>query len=332
MTKTVPDPQTDRALWMTRGTFGLMVHWLAPGPQPEKGERIPNLDRTVDAFNVSRFLADFHASGADWLIFTIGQNSGFYAGPNATLDKFVGKPGHCSRRDLVGEIAHGVHAQKKRFIAYLPAEVAAQSHEIHQAFAWNPADQSEFQTRYCAFIRDYALRLGKHLDGWWFDGCYTWDVFPNAVRRWSDWCDAARAGNPDAALAFNDGSFCIGETRPPTPLQDYLSGEVEQLRDGAIRLGRGKDAPTHLPQSRFIPGTRCQWHALLPIDCGPDMAWAHDTPGPMGPPRFSDAELFAFVKRCRAAGGAVTLNVGIYQEGHLGAATLDQLQRLRGAL
>lgn len=317
----------DRTEWMRRGRYGLMVHWLAPGPPPEHGEPVIDLNRAVDAFNLTRFLDDFGASGADWLIFTLGQNSGYYASPNATLDRLVG-PGHGSRRDLAGEIARGVHKQGRRFIAYLPAEVNAQSEDIHRGFAWNPADQSEFQHRYTSFIREYAVRYGKDLDGWWFDGCYTWPVFPNSQYRWPEWCAAARAGNPDAALAFNDGSFCVGNTAPLTPLQDYLSGETEVLKDGMIRLGREDDAPMYLPKTRFAPGTACQWHALVPIDC----FWAHQQPGPMEPPRYSDEDLFAFVKRCRAVGGAVTLNVGIYQEGHLGTQTLAQLDRLASAL
>ncbi|MDQ2732311.1 MAG: hypothetical protein M3Y56_11675 [Armatimonadota bacterium] len=313
-----------RTDWMTRGSFGMMVHWIAPGPAPEKGEWIRDLNRAVDGFDVAGFLDQFRQSGASWLIFTIGQNSTYYASPNATLDGWAG-PGHTSRRDLALEIARGVHKQGKRFIGYLPAEVNAPE-PLHNAFRWNPADQTEFQHRYTAFIREYSERYGKHLSGWWFDGCYTWPEFPNRLYDWPLWCDAARAGNPNAVVAFNDGSFCTGNTKPLTPLQDYLSGEVETLQDGKIRLGRGKDAPLYLPTSRWVDA--CQWHALVPIDC----FWAHETPGPMEPPRYPDAELFSFVKSCKAVGGAVTLNVGIYQEGHIGPATLAQLERLSEAL
>jgi hypothetical protein len=323
---TMPEKK-HRADWMSKGKFGMMVHWLAPGPPPEKGEWINDLNRAVDAFDLDRFLKQFRATGADWLIFTIGQNSGYYASPNATLDRLAG-PGHCSRRDLVLEIAQGVHKLGKRFIAYLPAEVNAQSEQIHRAFAWNPADQSEFQRRYTDFLREYAQRFGKRLDGWWFDGCYTWPVFHNSLYKWDLWCAAARAGNPDAALAFNDGSFCIGITKPLTPMQDYLSGETEKLLNGRIRLGREENAPLYLPESRFAPGTECQWHSLLFIDA----FWGHAKPGPMEPLLYSDEELFSFVKSCRKVGGAVTLNVGIYQEGHIGEEAEKQLARLARAV
>lgn len=316
-----------RAEWMA-GRWGVMVHWIAPGPAPEKGEWIHDLNRAVDRFNLPRFLDQLHETGAGWLIFTIGQNTTYYASPNATLDRLAG-PGHCSRRDLVLEIAEGVGKQGKHFVGYLPSEVAAPK-ALHSAFGWRENDptQAEFQKRYTGFIREYAERLGKRLSGWWFDGCYTWPVFPNRNYDWPLWTAAARAGNPDAALAFNDGSFCVGITQPVTPHQDYLSGEVEVLKEGKIRLGREEDASLLLPKSRFVEGTECQWHALVPIDC----FWGHAKPGPMEPPRYSDADLFSFVRSCCSVGGAVTLNVGIYQEGHLGEATVAQLKRLKAAL
>jgi hypothetical protein len=228
---------------------------------------------------------------------------------------------------LVLEIAQRLHKNGKRFIGYLPSEANAPV-ALHEAFQWNPKDQSGFQKRYTTFVREYAERYGKLLSGWWFDGCYTWDVFPNSTYDWPLWADAARAGNHDAALAFNDGSFCIGKTQPLTPLQDYTSGEANAIHDGAVCLGGDEKAPTFMPKSRFVEGTDCQWHALLPIDC----FWGHNQPGPMEPPKYSDENLFRFVKNFKSVQGAVTLNVGIYQEGHIGEKTLAQLKRLSKSL
>lgn len=312
-----------RTAWMA-GHWGMMCHWIAPGPAPEKGEPITDLNRAVDAFELSHFLEQFHASGASYLILTIGQNSACYASPNKTLDRLAG-PGHASRRDLILEIATGVHRLGKRFIAYLPAEIKAPE-ALHKGFAWNPADQTEFERRYTAFIREYSERFGKLIDAWWFDGCYTWPDFPNKNRRWQMWIDAARAGNPARPVAFNDGSLLIGASVPPTPLQDYLSGECAGFRDGKIILGNGDKTSLFLPSGRFVEGTDIQFHVMTPIDCGGE--WAHMKAGPMARPRFTDAELFAPVLHTLKVGGMVTLNVGISQEGHLGAQTVAQLQRV----
>lgn len=333
----------DRTAWMT-GRFGLMNHWLFPGVLPEREPSARTLDEAVDRFDVDRLVEDVCQCGADWLIFTLGQNTGFYASPNPVIERLAGT-GHCSQRDLAYEIAARLHQAGKRFIAYLPCEVAANT-SMHPGFAWRAApdtDQAEFQRRYTQAVSAWAERFGDLLDGWWFDGCYTWPVFHSRYMDWPLWLDAARAGNPNAAVTFNDGSFCIGNLTPVHPAHDYLSGETEMLIDGWVRLGRDADAHTHLPAGRFVAGTTCQWHSLLPIDCfwmhgSPPPAFLPDQPfhytvpdgyGPMEPPVYSDAELGRFLHTCLDAGGAVTFNVGIYQEGHLGRDTVEQLRRIK---
>src|ERR1700744_134813 len=92
-----------RADWLA-GKWGLMTHWIAPGPGSETGHRITDLNAAVDAFDVPAFIRQFEATGAHHLIFTVGQNTTYYSSPNAVMDKYMG-PGHCPRRDLVLEIA-----------------------------------------------------------------------------------------------------------------------------------------------------------------------------------------------------------------------------------
>jgi hypothetical protein len=218
---------------------------------------------------------------------------------------------------------------------------------MHAGMAWNTqvgTEQFEFQDRYTSAVRAWAERLGNLLDGWWFDGCYTWPIFHNRHMIWDLWYAAARAGNPNALVTFNDGSFCVGNTLPVRPEHDYLSGETEMLVNGRARLGRETDeVPGHLPEERFVAGTTCQWHSLLPVDCfwmhgadGP--AWVPGHPyqtvprgvksAPMEPPLYRDEELGRFLSSCLAVGGAVTFNVGIYQEGHLGEETVKQIARI----
>ena len=304
-----------RADWMAQGSFGIMVHYLISPPGDTAEQKTAEFNRIVDGFDLDAFIAQFESTGADWLIFTIGQNTGYYCSPNEFLDNAA--PGHTSRRDLILQIAQRLDALGKRFIAYLPSEVNAQTEEIHQAFAWNPADQSEFQRRYQQFVRDYAVKSGKLLDGWWFDGCYTWDVFHNSLYDWPAWISAARAGNPGAIVAYNDGAFCIGKLKPVTLLEDYHAGEVHMLVDGQIKLGHDDDSPLYLPTERFIDGV--QWHALVPVD---------STFEGGAPYHYSDEELFEFVRRCKSVGGAVTLNLPIGHDGIVPEESIAQMQRL----
>jgi hypothetical protein len=312
-----------RADWLSRGSFGLMVHYLIAPAGNTPAAKTADFDRTLAAFDVPGFLGQFLSTGADWLIFTIGQNTCYYNSPNSFLDSR--QPGHTSRRDLVLEVAKGVKAGGKRFIAYMPAELAAPE-ALHQAFGWSKEEptQKAFQPNYEAFIRAFSLQYGRHCDGWWFDGCYEWPVFPNRNLDFAGYIAAARAGNPDAITAFNDGAFCVGKLKPVTPLEDYHAGEIHTLVEGRIALGWWKNSPKpYLPDSRFIDGV--QWHGLLPVDstfCGPDLPDQH----------YDDATLIALLKAVKAVGGAMTFNLPVSREGHVPDASVAQMQRLGRAV
>lgn len=333
--------ENPRVQWM-KGKYGLMVHWLAPGPPPQKGEYVKDLNEAVDNFDIDGFMADFDKTGADWLIFTLGQNSGYYASPNSVIDSLAGL-GHTSRRDLALEIAKELKKRGKKFIAYLPCEVRA-NEIMHKGFSWNTqtgTDQTEFQKKYLRAIREWAVRFGENLDGWWFDGCYTWPEFHNQFMQWDSWFDAARAGNKNAAITFNDGSYCVNSLKPIVPTFDYLSGETEVLMNGKIRLSREVQGELFMPKQAYVEGTLCLFHSLLPVDAN----WGHSSPWAewqnvpfkveipkkqedMEPPVYSDSDLIKFVDDFTQVGGAVTLNVGIFQEGRLGKETIKQLEKL----
>lgn len=332
--------QTSNAQWMSGG-WGIMVHWIYPTILPEGQQIALSLDEAVDGFDLARFLDEFEQSGAHWLIWTIGQNTGFYCSPNSVLERLAGA-GHASQRDLTLEVARGVKALGKRFIAYMPAEMAFND-ALKNAFEWNEENapiQMRFQKNYCDFLFEYSMRLGELLDGWWMDG--TW-IYPLGKLDFELWSGALRAGNPRAALAFNNGGFTGTDTQPMHAECDFLPGETDVLIDGKIRVGRTPERVLMLPQTPFSPGTNCLWHALVPLDCPwgfgfdpapvevvPDSPYETlDRENPSMPaPLYRDEDLRSFLAHCTQIGGAVTWNVGIYREGHLAPQTLAQIQRV----
>jgi hypothetical protein len=340
--------------WM-KGKYGIMVHWLPPdflhekqknqSPQPARGNPIEDLNRAVDAFDIERFLKDFDKTGAEWLIYTIGQNSGTYSSPNSVIDSFAGL-GHTSRRDLVLEIARAIKQRGKKFIAYLPCEINGNK-SLHEGFCWNTrpgTNQEKFQERYLLAIREWSERFGENLDGWWFDGCYTWEAFHSKYMKWEKWYEAGRAGNKNAVLTFNSGVIMDKNVKPIVPEHDYLAGEVVVLIDGKIRLGIKDNNNLFMPETAYVKNTKCLYHVLVPIDA----FWGHGSNGgvfpewatvpfqqkkpirqdEMEPPLYTDNDLIKFVKDFTGVGGAVTLNVGIFQEGYLGKESVKQLQNL----
>ena len=325
-----------RAAWMAEGSYGVMVHYLITPPGDTPADKTANLNRIVDGFDLDYFIGQVEASRADWLIFTVGQNTGYYCSPNAYLDHLLA--GHTSRRDLPLEIGRRLAAMEKRLIIYFPAQPDSAPVEVQQAFAWNREDQREFLKRNLEFIRTYARQYGRYHHGWWYDGCY--EPFSRGRWDWAQWCEASRVGNPDAIVAFNDGAFCVGRIKPVSTLQDYHGGEVHVLEDGQIRLeflcvpnvqrtsdGRlrvpEQEPRFYLPDAQYIDGV--QWHALVPVDssfCYPTVPNMH----------YEDAELLRFIRACKAVRGAVTLNVPIDQKGHIPKGSAAQLARIGEAI
>lgn len=327
--------------WMS-GRHGLMVHYLPPMMEGRDGRKLSGVDEAAEAFELERFLADFERTGADYLIFTLGQNTGLYNSPNAAIERYAG-PGHCPRRDLAMELAGALKRRGKRFLAYLPTELHCND-TLQQGFGWRPVESREaggamrqevFQRRWCEVIRCWAERFGRLLDGWWLDGC-GWLKIDHAV-----WREALRAGNPEALIAFSYSGFSGGFTAPKLPDDDYFCGETFMLKDGLPRVAGGEG---FRPAGASVPGTGGMlWHALVPVDAhwwrGGSAAWstldgkrffdpARLKTGEMEPPMYTDAELLTLFEAFPGQGGAVTLNAGIFLDGSLGEATVDQLERV----
>lgn len=299
-----------QAHWMKEAKhFGVMVHYISK-TQPRSGEHEQDFNRMIDGFNLDKFMNQLKYTGADWLIFTLGQNTGYYCSYNRYLEGIA--PGFCSRRDLGLEIAVRVKEADMKFIAYLPAEVDG-NEKLRGPFGWDlhPSDKSEFMIRYMAFVKDYAVKFGHLLDGWWFDGCYnTSEKKFTRTKGWDNsrfdrdlWFTNARSGNPKAAISMNPGA---NNMEYVFDIEDYLAGEALF----------GIYPPEHLPNGM-------QPHVLFWMDC----KWGHywHGPGEIEVPKVSEEELYEFIAACKQMGAAATINIGIYEDGSLAEESVEML-------
>ncbi len=327
-----PDGTPNRAAWMAQGGFGVMTHYLITPQGNTPAEKTADLNRIVDNFDVDGYVAQIEATGADWLIFTICQGTGYLSSKNEFIDRL--QAGFSPRRDLIPEISAKLHEHGKRVILYIPGAHTPADPTVKQLLRIGTEGYAD---RHNEFIRDYALKLGKLCDGWWFDSC-----IPQEEAAWGKELEACRAGNPDAVVAFSGAEFCAtnGQVKPICPIEDYHAGEIHLLEDGKIRTDfiyppgegiyitadsklrkQGKEATTYMPDAQFIDSV--QWHGLLPIDL---------TFNPAVPNQYchySDKVLFKFVDDVKSVGGAITINVPIQNEnGHIPADSHSQLVRL----
>ncbi len=327
-----PDGTPNRAAWMAQGSFGVMTHYLISPKGDTPQARAAELNHIVDSFDLNAFILQFEATGADWLIFTLGQGTGYLSSNNKTIDGL--EPGLTPHRDLIAEIGQELHQRGKKLIVYFPGAHTAADPNVKRLLGLGTPGYAE---RHNQFLRQYSLALGKNCDGWWFDSCG-----PQDEAAWRKEMDACQAGNAASVIAFSGAEFCAsgGNIKPRCPFEDYHAGEIHLLEDGKIRTDfiyppgdgilidanrklrkAGQEVGFYLPDSQFIDNV--QWHCLLPIDL---------TFNPAIPNQFchyTDNELIQFVDAVKAVGGAITINVPIEtNKGHIPADTYSQLVRL----
>ncbi|MFA6294505.1 MAG: hypothetical protein WC637_22125, partial [Victivallales bacterium] len=227
-----------------------------------------------------------------YFILTLGQNSGHYCCPSGAYDRITGiSPSKCARRDLVSELHDVLAPNGIRLMVYLPAGAPEFEPVAVKEFAWTKGGRcAEFQRKWESVIREWSLRWGSKVSGWWFDGCY----FNDEMYRHPDepnfksFAAAIRAGNPESLIGWNPGV-----KYPPYTVdtnEDYTAGEVNEPQE--------VDAP-----GRWVK--QAQFHILTYIG----KTWGQL------PIRFTAAEVIGHTLSFTDYGGVVTWDVPLTYEG-----------------
>jgi alpha-L-fucosidase len=319
--------------WFHQAKWGVMTHYLGAPPSSKGGAELTAemWNEQVDRFDVASLVDQLASTGARYVLFTIGQNSGHFCAPNATYDKLVGiTPSKCSRRDLVADLAAALAARGIRLMVYLPSGAPAADPVARQKLGWLwgrtggwqlPGEPvggrlAEFQRRWESIIREWSQRWGKSVAGWWIDGCY----FPDQMYRFDDepnfasFARALKAGNPDAIIAFNPGVKVpvIAFTRH----EDYAAGEVN-LKEFAKAVeaspGRWLECEGRKVQFQILTYLGATW-------CKGDR------------PQMPDDAIIATTRHLAAKGGVVTFDVPIQKSGLIPAPFVEQLRAIGQAM
>jgi hypothetical protein len=316
--------------WMRDARWGVMTHYLSVPPSTKEPAdmTVSKWNRHVDGVDVPRFADTIAATGAGYLIFTLGQNSGFFCSPNKTYDRLVGvRPSRLSRRDLLGEVAAALQERNVRTIAYLPSHAPAKHREAVEglrctpewdASTWGlkpgayirrqPVDErlSEFQRNWEAIIREWSVRWGKTVSGWWIDGCYNADrMYRHAdAPNFRSFAEAMKSGNPDSLVAFNPG--VLVPIICHTEYDDYTAGEANVM----VTPNR-----YHF-FNRFVKGAQFQVLTYL------GDYWCY------GNPRYPDELIVNYTKYINSFEGAVTWDVPINLKGEIPDAYIKQLSAI----
>jgi hypothetical protein len=259
------NPNTD---WFKDAGLGLMVHYLKVVYSPEGGSNEWN--QAVNSFDAERFAADCEQAGVNYVMFALGQNDGYYCSPNAAYDSIVGiAPGVlCSKRDLPMDLINSLEKRGIKMLFYLPGNPAHSNKisvpKFQYSYGKDTPTSQYTQERLEAVIREWSLRYGSKLWGWWFDGMYRSGIIQTrsdmSLRyNISTHTLAAKAGNPRSIVTYNYG---VNKIQTNSPYDDYSAGEenhIVQLPTGRwVEEGVQWFHFTHLGSTWAKPGTQFQ--------------------------------------------------------------------------
>lgn len=272
-TAVIPDNKFDTD-WLHDAQFGVFMHFL-PGSDDSFAQ--------IQYFDVEKLAEQLEAIGARYFVFTIYQNSGWFNAPNSEYDKVVGwQPGErSSQRDLPMELADALAKRNIKLMLYITGQTPNQDKRAQKAFGLpeGARDQPvnvDFARKWAQVFREWSVRYGDKVSGWWVDGCYQWIHFNDEIA--AIYAQALKAGNPHAIIAFNPG---VKQAEWKT--SDYTAGEINEPFAESV-------------SSRFINGQQAQILTFL------GNRWGHSNC------RFSDAQWLDWIHKINQNGGTVTID------------------------
>jgi len=307
--------------WFRRCRWGLLTHYLA-----DTASNLQPIDltpddwnRRIDAFDVDGLARQLAEHRVPYFFITLGQNSGFYLSPNSTYDAITGiRPSKCSRRDLIADLARAFALSGIRLMVYLPGMAPAGDAVAKARLEGvDDARHTTLQRHWEAVVREWSLRWGREVHGWWIDGPYDAPAYQHPdAPNYRSFATALKAGNPDSLVTFNNG------LRTPlysmTEYEDFTPGEIE--RDLTVAPGHLPDFSRLAPYQRFLSGA--QLHVLTIMG----EWWGK------GPVRFPDELTIGYTKFINRRGGVVTWDLPLTIQGHIAEEFRPQLAALGRAM
>jgi len=280
--------------WLNKAGYGLMFHWTSQSIGRD-GTSKPFAQAVAD-FPLDRFVEMVEATGAGYVLFTVGHAQPYCPAPLSSWEKYF--PGKTTKRDLIAEMAQALNAKGIKLMCYFPAHVIGK---------YPKASSQEFTQMTTDILKEFGERYGEKVAGYWFDGFYQcFEKYPDFPFR--DFYQVCKAGNPRRIIALNSWIY-----PNVTEWQEYWAGET------ASPVG----LPVNGTNARG-PGQGLRYQALLIMQ----PYWVQQKVE-MPKPQFDAQTLGDYVSQCMKNGGAVTINLGIYQDGSVDPKAVDVLKEVR---
>ena len=232
--------------------------------------------------------------------------------PNETYDKITGySPGEaCAKRDFIEDMYKALEKHGIDLYLYYTGDGPLDDPQAGKAFGYvsqNDKVPMDFVQKWSDVLKEYSVKYGQKVKGWWIDGCY--GAIGYDEPRLKLLVEAAKSGNPDALVALNNG--VAERVSGYSASDDFTAGEMTDFSD--------------LPDNRFIGGA--QWHVLSYLGIPPDgMKWSGwCKPGC----KYTGEYLRNYITKTHERGGVVTIDFYMSREGLIDKNQMHALRALK---
>lgn len=290
--------------WFMNAKYGVICHYIY-GFNDIAGD----WNSIINAFDVNAFANQCAEAGVGYVIFTIGQNSGYYCAPNSVYDKYAGYVAgeRCSKRDLPLALSTALSAKGIKLMLYSPANVPADDAKAATGLGATTRPSFDYVyndtviARWSQVIREWSVRYGDKIAGWWFDGCWSHTIgFKHDYSKII--AENARIGNPNSIICLNPGVGVMTNFES----EDYTAGESSSL--------------TPVPSSRWH--NNIQWHVMTYLGA----SWGGNGT------RFNTSTLSKWTKDVTDNKGVITFDIQTPRNGVFESSQLEQLKTLKSII
>ena len=344
--------------------WGVFTHYIHESPTG--GTCAPNTrnhftqfrdwnDR-VNHFNTDTYARILHEVGARYAFFTVMQGTPFLCAPNDTYNQITGaRPGEsCSERDLIADLIASLDKYNIPLFLYYTGDGPYKDPVHGRRMGYHDREVESvnmpFVKNWTAVLKEYALRYGKGVHGWWVDGMFQYLGYEDPAL-FVPYRESCLAGNPDAIVAFNNGVAQPDTKRKEVqkylrpdmgPLERVRALEAVQEKDPLVMEALSKrprnsyryseyedfcagetDDFTELPpEDGMVDGSR--WHVLgfLGQYRSYSPVWYGDGWNCLGS-RYSGAYMRDYVRKCNERRGVVSIDMFLFDDGSFDEAQLE---------
>ena len=290
---------------LLKGNFGLFNHYLYGNS---------NWVETTNNLDIPRLAKNIAETGASYYFITLMQQTKYMLAPNKSYDEIAGtKPGEaCAIRDVPMELGHELKKYGVDLYLYYTGDGPYRDDVIGRKFGFIEPRKNismDFVDKWTAVLREYSIRYGDLVKGWWIDGCYRND-FNYTDEMLDKYHEACKAGNPDCIVCTNQGVNFSDDISASGKYEEFTCGEELDF--------------TKVPKSQFYGNA--QAHLLIPIGVAPN---GNNSDSWCKPGIKRDAAFIAdYIRKLKEVPCALTIDICIGPDGSYDPVQVETLKKV----